>query len=180
MTIETHCDPKSSSARNFDDLARARRSSPELACMSTKLTHHIFLRLAGPNKGPECCLGGAGHVVVPLFGVGGTPRGISFLPPKLMKINFKARKKKKPCGHPAPQLKVPPSAPYLPNNILALYLGQQALERCGESVLCSCMPALASSGTALASSGELWRGRQNFARSCAELDFGSQCVSMVM
>ena len=123
--------------------------------MSIELTHHIFLRLAGPNKGPECCLGGAGHVVVILFGVGGTPRGISFLPPKLMKINFKARKKKKPCGHPAPQLKVPPSAPYLPNNILALYLGQQALERCGESVLCSCMPAPASSGTAPASSGEV-------------------------
>ena len=145
--------------------------------MSTKLTHHIFLRLAGPNKGPGCCLGGAGHVVVPLFGVGGTPRGISFLPPKLMKINFKARKKKKPCGHPAPQLKVPPSAPYLPNNILALYLGQQALERCGESVLCSCM---ASFGTALASSGELWRALARSSKFRAELDFGSQCVSMVM
>ena len=38
--------------------------------MSTKLTRHIFLRLSGPNKGPECCLGGAGHAVVPLFGVG--------------------------------------------------------------------------------------------------------------
>ena len=64
-------------------------------------------------------------------------------------------KSKKPCGHPAPRTKVPASAPHLPNNILALYLGQQALERCGESVLCSCMPAPASSGTAPASSGEV-------------------------
>ena len=111
-----------------------------------KTDHHIILRLAGPNKVSECCLGGAGHLVVPLFGVGGTPRGISVLPPKLMKINFKARKKKKPCGHPAPWTKVPESAPHLPNNILALYLGQQALEICGESVLCSFMPAPASSG----------------------------------
>ena len=57
--------------------------------------------------------------------------------------------------YPPPQIKVPPRAPHLPNNILALYLGQQALERCGESVLCSCMPAPASSGTAPASSGEV-------------------------
>ena len=48
--------------------------------------------------------------------------------------------------YPLPQTKAPASAPHLPNNILALYLGQQALERCGESVLCSCMPAPASSG----------------------------------
>ena len=68
--------------------------------MRTKLTHHIFLRLVGPNKGPECCLGGAGHVVVPLFGVGGTPRGISFLPPKLMKNNFKGYKNEIPLGVP--------------------------------------------------------------------------------
>ena len=65
------------------------------------------------------------------------------------------RGSRKTCGHPAPQTKIPPSAPHLPNNILALYLGQQALERCGESVLCSCMPAPASSGTAPASSGEV-------------------------
>ena len=39
--------------------------------------------------------------------------------------------------------------------MVTLYLGQQALERCGESVLCSCMPAPASSGTAPASSGEV-------------------------
>ena len=66
--------------------------------------------------------------------------------------------------YPPPQKKlhVPASAPHLPNNILALYLGQQALERCGESVLCSLH---ASSGELRHSSGELWRGRQNFARS---------------
>ena len=93
-------------------------------------------------------------MVVPLFGVGSTPRGISFLPPKLMKNNFKARKKKT-CGHPAPRTKVPASAPHLPNNILALYLGQKALEICAESVLCSCMPAPVSSGTAPASSGKV-------------------------
>ena len=67
--------------------------------------------------------------------------------------------------YPPPQTKVPASAPHLPNNILALYLGQQALERCGESVLCSCMPALASSGTAPASSGEVVKILREAARS---------------
>ena len=52
--------------------------------MSTKLTHHIFLRLAGPNKGPECCLGGAGHLLVPLSGVRVRVQSVSFLQCKLL------------------------------------------------------------------------------------------------
>ena len=129
--------------------------------MSTKLTHHIFLRLAGPNKGPECCLGGAGHVVVPLFGVGGTPRGISFLPPKLMKINFKARKKKAlwaPCSPNKGTTKCP--AP--PKQHSGPLFGPASLRNMWRV---SFVLMHASSGELRHSSGELWRGRQNFARS---------------
>ena len=113
--------------------------------MSTKLTRHIFLRLAGPNKGPECCLGGAGHVVVPLFGVGGTPRGISFLPPKLMKINFKARKKKSPVGtlHPGQRCqRVPSDCSTTPLAIIWASKPQKGVANSGTS---SWHPALASS-----------------------------------
>ena len=77
----------------FGALCQFRRILPELAGAGYAITSN---RLTGQVlvSGRECCLGGAGHLVVPLFGVGGTPRGISFLPPKLMKNNFKARKKK--------------------------------------------------------------------------------------
>ena len=47
--------------------------------------HHIFLRLAGPNKGPECCLEGAGHLVLPLVGEQGAHRAFFF---SRLKINF--------------------------------------------------------------------------------------------
>ena len=181
MTIETHCDPKSSSAQlraTSPELAKARQSCaralPELACMSTKLTRHIFLRLAGPNKGPECCLGGAGHVVVPLFGVGGTPRGISFLPPKLMKINFKARKKKKALWAPSSPTKGATKCPLPPKQHSGPLFGPASLRKMWRvSFVLMHGELWHSSGTALASSGDV-------ARSCAELDFGSQCVSMVM
>ena len=131
------------------------RSSPELACMSTKLTHNIFLRLAGPNKRSQCCLGGAGHVVVPLFGVGGTPRGISFLPPKLMKINFKARKKKKALWAPSSPTKGATKCPLPPKQHSGPLFGPASLRKMWR----------VSFVLMHASSGELWRGRQNFARS---------------
>ena len=169
-------------ARNFDDLARARRSSPELcqsspelACMSTKLTRHIFLRLAGPNKGPECCLGGAGHVVVPLFGVGGTPRGISFLPPKLMKINFKARKKKKalwaPCT-PDKGTSECPATGACSTTPLAIIWASKPQKGVANSGTSSWHPAPASSGTAPASSA-------NFARRPASSGQGPPYAYMV-
>ncbi len=83
------------------------------------------------------------------------PTGLFFFRAlKLIFINL-GGKNEIPLEVPPTTKKVPPRAPHLPNNILALYLGQQALERCGESVLCSCMPAPASSGTAPASSGEV-------------------------
>ena len=145
--------------------------------MSTKLTRHIFLRLVGPNKGPECCLGGAGHVVVPLFGVGGTPRGISFLPPKLMKINFKARKKKKALWAPSSPTKGATKCPAPPKQHSGPLFGLASLRKMWRD---SFVLMHASSGELWHSSGELWRGRQNFARAPAELDFGSQWVSMVM
>ena len=84
-----------------------------------------------------------------LSGVQGAHRAFFFCALKLIFINLGGKNEIPLSGstqYPPPQTKVPASAPHLPNNILALYLGQQALERCGESVLCSCMPAPASSG----------------------------------
>ena len=133
MTIETHCDPKSSSARNFDDLARARRSCAGARrswhAMSTKLTHHIFLRLADPNKGPECCLGGAGHLLVAFFGVGGTPRGILCLAPfKLIFINL-GGKNEIPLGVPPTPKKATSKCPAPPKQHSGPLFGPASLRK---------------------------------------------------
>ena len=143
--------------------------------MSTKLTHHIFLRLAGPNKGPECCLGGAGHVVVPLFGVGGTPRGISFLPPKLMKINFKARKKKKALWAPSSPTKGATKCPAPPKQHSGPLFGPASLRKMWRV---SFVLMHASSGELWHSSGELRRALARSSKFRAKLRGAGFWVTM--
>ena len=143
--------------------------------MSTKLTHHIFLRLAGPNKGSECCLGGAGHVVVPLFGVGGTPRGISFLPPKLMKINFKARKKKKALWAPSSPTKGATKCPLPPKQHSGPLFGPASLRKMWRV---SFVLMHASSGELWHSSGELRRALARSSKFRAKLRGAGFWVTM--
>ena len=145
--------------------------------MSTKLTRHIFLRLVGPNKGPECCLGGAGHLVAPLVGELGAHRAFFFFRAlKLIFINL-GGKNEIPLGVPPTPNKGTTTCPAPPKQHSGPLFGPASLRKMWRV---SFVLMHASSGELRHSSGELWRGRQNFARSCAELDFGSQCVSMVM
>ena len=148
--------------------------------MSTKLTHHIFQRRAGPNKGPECCLGGKGHLVAPLVGERGAPRAFFFFRAlKLIFINL-GGKTEIPLGVPPTPNEGTTTCPAPPKQHSGPLFGPTSLRKMWRV---NFVLMHASSGKALASSGELWRALarfSKFARSCAELDFGSQCVSMVM
>ena len=123
--------------------------------MGTKLTHRTFLRLASPNKGPACCLGGAGHLVVPLFGEQGAHRAFFFFRAlKLIFINL-GGKNEIPLGVPPTPNKGTTTCPAPPKQHSGPLFGPASLRKMWR----------VSFVLMHASSGELWRGRQNFARS---------------
>ena len=97
--------------------------------MSTKLTHHIFLRLAGPNKGPECCLGGKGHLVEPLVGELGAHRAFFFFRAlKLIFINL-GGKNEIPLGVPPTPNKGTTTCPAPPKQHSGPLLGPASLRK---------------------------------------------------